>query len=267
MWTSPAGRCRSSTATASRPSTSPCAPARACSTSRTWARSRSRGPEAQELLQRLVSNDVRRMPEGGAQYSLLCNEDGGVLDDLFTYRLAEGCFLTVTNAANHERDLEWMRAHADGFDADLVDRARRLRDARRPGPASARARRPAGRRRAAAADALLPARGRRLSAMLVCGTGYTGEDGVELLLGARRRAGGLGRAAGGRRRRRSGSAHATRCGSRRAFTCTATTSSEDRGPIEAGLGWACREETGFIGSEAVAAVRAGGAGARSWSRS
>ena len=49
----------------------------------------TRGPEALEFLQRLLSNDVRRMPEGGAQYSLLCNEDGGVLDDLFTYRLAD----------------------------------------------------------------------------------------------------------------------------------------------------------------------------------
>ena len=59
------------------------------------------GPQALERLQRLVSNDVRRIPEGGAQYSLLCNEHGGVLDDLFIYRLAENRFLTVTNAANH----------------------------------------------------------------------------------------------------------------------------------------------------------------------
>ena len=66
------------------------------------------GPQALELLQRLLSNDVRRLPEGGAQYSLLCREDGGVLDDLFTYRLAERRFLTVTNAANHERDLAWL---------------------------------------------------------------------------------------------------------------------------------------------------------------
>ena len=49
----------------------------------------TRGPDALQLLQRLLSNDVRRIPEGGAQYSVLCREDGGVLDDLFTYRLAD----------------------------------------------------------------------------------------------------------------------------------------------------------------------------------
>ncbi|MEO6857303.1 MAG: glycine cleavage system protein T, partial [Solirubrobacteraceae bacterium] len=72
----------------------------------------TRGPDAQALLQRLLSNDLRRLPEGGAQYSLLCREDGGVLDDLFTYRLAECHFLTVTNASNHERDLAWFQAQA-----------------------------------------------------------------------------------------------------------------------------------------------------------
>ena len=49
------------------------------------------------------------------QYSVLCREDGGVLDDLFTYRLDADRYLTVTNAANHERDLAWFRAHARGL--------------------------------------------------------------------------------------------------------------------------------------------------------
>jgi aminomethyltransferase len=61
------------------------------------------GPDALARLQLLSSNDVRKMPDWGAQYSLLCNEDGGVLDDLFSYRLSETDFLTVTNAANHAR--------------------------------------------------------------------------------------------------------------------------------------------------------------------
>ena len=47
----------------------------------------TRGPDAEAFLQRLLSNDVTKLAEGGAQYSLLCREDGGVLDDLFTYRL------------------------------------------------------------------------------------------------------------------------------------------------------------------------------------
>src|SRR6201999_2737567 len=61
------------------------------------------GPDAEAFLQRILSNDVTRIAEAGAQYSVLCRADGGVLDDLFTYRLAGDRFLTVTNAANHAK--------------------------------------------------------------------------------------------------------------------------------------------------------------------
>src|SRR5690349_4232040 len=81
----------------------------------------TRGRDAAGFLQHVLSNDVRRIPEGGAQYSLLCREDGGILDDLFTYRLADEHFLTVTNASNHETDFAWMAQHADEFDADARD--------------------------------------------------------------------------------------------------------------------------------------------------
>src|SRR3712207_3525723 len=78
------------------------------------------GPEAEALLQRLLSNDVAGIPEGGAQYAVLCDEKGGVLDDLFTYRLGPDRFLTVTNAANHARDLAWFRRHAGGRDVRVA---------------------------------------------------------------------------------------------------------------------------------------------------
>ena len=65
------------------------------------------GPDATRFLQRLLSNDVEKVPIGGAQYALICREDGGILDDVFTYCLAERHFLTVTNASNHEKDLDW----------------------------------------------------------------------------------------------------------------------------------------------------------------
>src|SRR5215212_3536910 len=79
------------------------------------------GAGAEALLQRLLSNDVARISEDGAQYSVLCNERGGVLDDLFTYRLGPDRFLTVTNASNHEKDFAWFREHAGDFDAELSD--------------------------------------------------------------------------------------------------------------------------------------------------
>ena len=66
------------------------------------------GPGAQAFLQRVLSNDVEKLATGGAQYSVMTREDGGVLDDLFTYRLAGDRFLSVTNASNHDSDFAWF---------------------------------------------------------------------------------------------------------------------------------------------------------------
>src|SRR5215203_1849612 len=79
------------------------------------------GPGAEAFLQRILSNDVTKIAEHGAQYSVLCREDGGVLDDLFTYKLENDRYLTVTNASNHEKDLAWFQRHAEGFDVTLHD--------------------------------------------------------------------------------------------------------------------------------------------------
>src|SRR3954449_6857760 len=80
------------------------------------------GPDAERFLQRILSNDVSKIAENGAQYSVLTKEDGGVLDDLFTYRLDANRYLTVTNASNHEKDLAWFRKQAEPFDVALHDR-------------------------------------------------------------------------------------------------------------------------------------------------
>jgi aminomethyltransferase len=216
----------------------------------------TRGPQATVLLQHLLSNEVRRLPEGGAQYSVLCRDDGGVLDDLFTYRLAEEHYLTVTNAANHERDLDWFQRHAAEFDADVIDRADEFAMLAVQGP----------RARAVVeslADGPLPPRfhccQRTIAGapMLVCGTGYTGEDGVELLLDptcAEQTWDAL----------LEGGVAPVGLGARdtlRLEVCYHLYGNdlmESRGPIEAGLGWCCKEETGFVGSDAVRAMRAAG---------
>src|ERR671936_2894005 len=72
----------------------------------------TRGPRAEEFLRHLLSNDIRKVGVGGAQYALLCRPDGGVLDDLFTYWLDGERFLTVVNAANPDSDFEWFAAQA-----------------------------------------------------------------------------------------------------------------------------------------------------------
>src|SRR3954469_23827107 len=81
----------------------------------------TRGPQAVEFLQRILSNDVSKIADNGAQYSVLTKEDGGVLDDLFSYKLGPDRYLTVTNASNHEKDLAWFQRHAEGLDVTLHD--------------------------------------------------------------------------------------------------------------------------------------------------
>ncbi len=214
------------------------------------------GPGAEDLLQRLLSNDIAAIPVGGAQYSVLCREDGGVLDDLFTYRLGPEHYLTVTNAANHDRDLAWFGGHAAGADAVVEDAHERYAMLAVQGP---RAREVVQ----ALSDAPLPARmtceQRTIagSRMLVCGTGYTGEDGVELLLDpddAPRIWDELVR----RGARPTGLAARDTLRLEACFHLYGNDLGEDRGPIEAGLGWCCKEDTGFIGADAVRAVREAG---------
>jgi aminomethyltransferase len=214
------------------------------------------GTQAGALLQRLISNDVDALAVGASQYAVLCREDGGILDDLLTYRLAPDRYLTVTNAANHERDFAWFARHAHGFDAEVADARERYAMLAIQGP---RAREIVQ----SAADAPLPARhtaAQRLLAgrsALVCGTGYTGEDGVELLCAPEDAAPVWDEVV------RRGAVPAG-LGARDTLRLEACLPlygndlTEERGPIEAGLGWCCKEDTGFIGADAVRAVREAG---------
>ncbi len=214
------------------------------------------GPDAERFLQHLLSNDLGKLQTGGAQYSVLCREDGGVLDDLFTYRLGADRFLTVTNAANHDKDVAWLQRHAEGFDVTVQDIADEYAMLAVQGPQAREIVQ-------ALADAPLPdrftCRHRMLCArrVLVAGTGYTGEDGVELLCDpadatllwdevVKRGATPVGLAARDTLRLEVN------------YHLYGNDLMEARGPIEAGLGWACKEDTGFIGADAVRAVREAG---------
>ncbi|MGX6447372.1 glycine cleavage system aminomethyltransferase GcvT [Patulibacter sp. S7RM1-6] len=217
---------------------------------------RTSGPDALAFLQRILSNDVAKIAVGGSQYAVLTKEDGGVLDDLFTYRLADDVYLTVTNASNHEKDLAWFRRWAADFDVEVEDAFDEFAMLAVQGPEARRI----------VTEVLgyeLPAPFRTGGAiwhdadLLVAGTGYTGEDGVELLvppavapalwdalLAAGAQPAGLGA---------RDTLRIEAC-----FHLYGNDLSEDRDPIGAGLGWACKEETGFVGADAVAAARAAG---------
>ena len=205
------------------------------------------GAEAMELLQRLLTNDVSKLEVGGAQYSCICREDGGTLDDLFTYRLADEHYLTVTNASNHEKDLAWFRKQAEGFDAEVNDRLADYGMLAIQGP---KAREIVG----SMAQGELPARHRTADMnlgtgdALVCGTGYTGEDGVEILVPPDEAAAlweelvVAGATPAGLGARDTLRMEVNYCLYGNELT-------EERTPVEAALSWALVDGTGFIGSE------------------
>jgi aminomethyltransferase len=214
------------------------------------------GPQALELLALLCTNDVERIPIGGAQYTLMLREDGGVLDDLFNYRLEAERYLTVTNAVNHERDLAWFRSHAGGFDAQVIDRAADYAMIAVQGPLAREIVQ-------AIANAPLPERmtiaARTIDGkeMLVAGTGYTGEDGVELLLDPAD-APAVWDALLRRGAKPAGLAARDTLRTEACFHLYGNDLSEQRGPIEAGLAWCCRRAGGYIGAPAVDAQRESG---------
>ncbi len=207
------------------------------------------GPRAREFLRHLLSNDLEKVGSGGAQYALLCREDGGVLDDLFTYWLADDRFLTVVNASNAGSDFAWFAGQAAGWDGvDVQDRSADYAMLALQGPAAV------GLIEPLLSAGEVPGRFRHGEATvggaraLICRTGYTGEDGVELLV-APAGAEAVWHALTG--------AGAVPCGlaardTLRLEVCYplyGNDLSTERTPIEAGLKWACVLDNDFIGAE------------------
>ena len=135
------------------------------------------GPTAQSFLQEMLSNDVDRVTDGDAQYTLLTNEQGGIVDDLIVYRFAHGQFLLVVNASNRSAVYEWLK--------EREPRGTEVRDASDEyalvavqGPRSLE------RLGLPEAPAFTHAMGELDGVeVLICRTGYTGEIGVELCCG------------------------------------------------------------------------------------
>ena len=78
------------------------------------------GPQAFAFVQQLITNDAAKLTDGRALYTVMCQPDGGIIDDLIVYRFAEDDYLLVVNAANIAGDLAWMRAH-NPMEAKLTD--------------------------------------------------------------------------------------------------------------------------------------------------
>jgi len=79
------------------------------------------GPEAEEFLNYVTTNDVSSLKPLSAQYSTMCNEKGGIIDDFVVSRLKEDRFLMVYNASNREKDYAWLKKHSEGFNVEVKD--------------------------------------------------------------------------------------------------------------------------------------------------
>ncbi|HET7370726.1 MAG TPA: glycine cleavage system aminomethyltransferase GcvT [Gammaproteobacteria bacterium] len=143
------------------------------------------GAGARDFLRHLLANDIAKLKDAGkALYGCMLNERGGVIDDLITYYLDPEQYRVIVNAATHDKDLAWMREQARSFDVAIKERG----DA-----ALIAVQGPEARDKAAgtfdtdardAALALKPFSAAQIGDLFVARTGYTGEDGFEIMLPA-----------------------------------------------------------------------------------
>ncbi len=206
------------------------------------------GAGAEAWLNGLLTNNVSKLEPGQGQYTLMLNEEGGVIDDLIAYRTGPADFVLVINASMIDEDVAWMQAH---LPADVV-----LRNASSDYAGLA----VQGPRASELLDGLPPRNGiqLRLDGVIVCRTGYTGEDGFELFCPA---------ADGEKWLDRFVAAGATPCGLgardtlrlEMCYPLNGNDLSPTRTPIEAGLGFFVDlTKTAFTGHEKLRAQKASG---------
>lgn len=210
------------------------------------------GPEdvdAVEWLNSMLSNDLSRLDPGEGQYSVMLNEEGGIIDDLIVYRLDLNAFFLVVNAARRERDLDWLTLHA-APGMTLIDRTDVYGALAVQGPESVRvfhAMMPSG--------AVLPARFGMVQhgEATICRTGYTGEDGFELCAPAEELPGWWEKAlAAGAKPCGLGARDLLRL--EKCYPLYGNDLSEETTPLEAGLGFAvCLDKERFVGRDALRA--------------
>src|SRR5258708_29724315 len=150
------------------------------------------GPEAAGFINWLLTNDIRKAPPGHGQYTLMCNENGGVVDDLYAYHLAPEEFLLVINASRIDEDTAWMDKQLLRFpgrqSVHLQDLSEQYAAVALQGPKTASfiddcfpGRGESGRKPSELKKNEVDRHDFRGSRIFVARTGYTGEDGFEVI--------------------------------------------------------------------------------------
>jgi aminomethyltransferase len=219
------------------------------------------GARVRDLLSHLLANDVGRLRSSGrALYSCMLNDHGGVIDDLIVYFLAEDHFRLVVNAGTRDKDLAWIGAHAERLEVKLLER-RDLAMLAVQGPqARQRCATLLSSEAACTAMALRPFFGAPLGEWFVARTGYTGEDGFEIMLPA-------GEAGSVWQRLNAAGVRSCGLGARDTLRLEAGLNlygndmDEQTHPFESGLGWTVAfepSERDFIGRAALERIRTRG---------
>ena len=142
------------------------------------------GDQAKEWLQHLLANDVDRLnTPGRALYSAMLNEQGGVVDDMIVYLMPAG-YRLVVNAATREQDLAWMSAQVQGYAVQLLERPELALLAIQGPQARHKVAELVSQARGQLIQQLKPFEGQSCGDWFIARTGYTGEDGLEILLPA-----------------------------------------------------------------------------------
>lgn len=138
------------------------------------------GEKALDLIQKVTVNDASKLIPGKAQYSCLCYEDGGIVDDLIIYMLAENDYMLVVNGANVDKDFEWISSQ-NSMDAKLVNKSDKYALLAVQGPKSAEALQKLTDIDLSSVGFYAFTTGKLAGVdMIISGTGYTGEKGFEL---------------------------------------------------------------------------------------
>ncbi len=218
------------------------------------------GAEVRPFLLQLFANDVGKLTASGkALYGCLLNERGGVIDDLIVYYLGERWFRAVVNAGTRDNDIAWMRTHAEPFGVTVRERADLAMLAVQGPEARSRVAAQLSRQGAERALALSPFFGAEIDGRFVSRTGYTGEDGFEIMLPASE-AESLWRSLTGTGVVPCGLGARDTLRLEAGMNLYGSDMDENTNPLESALAWTVAMTPGraFIGREALEALRARG---------
>ncbi|WP_333681219.1 glycine cleavage system aminomethyltransferase GcvT [Prevotella pectinovora] len=136
-----------------------------------------KGADAERYVQHIFTNDVSKIEAGQILYGMMLYDNGGTVDDLLVYKMAENDFFLVINAANIDKDWEWMQKQAEGFDIELLNRSEDYGQIAVQGPnAETVVEEVLG----IACKELTFYTVKTIGDVIVSRTGYTGEDGFEI---------------------------------------------------------------------------------------